>query len=167
MSKGYGAIQRRVLAKLAENTADPLEDERATLSYRTEANTRSWTPLSDLAVDGTHSAIESARRALYRLAEDGVVALASRSTLTADGVTRHVSIARLTNPELDAAVEAVRIEVREAHNARVRANGAERKSHVEVREADRRAEFHAHQEALRVARNARRNTARARQGKTA
>ena len=117
--QGYGAIQRRLLAKLAENTADPLEDERATLSYRTEANTRSWTPLSDLAVDGTHSAIESARRALHTLAEDGVVALASRSTLTADGVTRHVSIARLTNPELDAAVEAVRIEVRAAHNARV------------------------------------------------
>jgi hypothetical protein len=62
--KGYGAVQRAVLARLAKNTADPLGDFEVPPGYQ------SWTPLGELArAAGCHR--ESARRALGKL--DGAV----------------------------------------------------------------------------------------------
>jgi hypothetical protein len=66
MSKGYGAVQRHVLARLAANTADPAADHD-TLPYH-----QSWTSLHDLRA-GTPFHDESVRRAISKLAAAGLV----------------------------------------------------------------------------------------------
>jgi hypothetical protein len=72
MSRGLGAVQRRVLEQLRENTADPLND--FTDDYRTRY--RSWTPVLTLAGDdATRSQIESVRRAVNKLHAAGLVAV--------------------------------------------------------------------------------------------
>jgi hypothetical protein len=81
MGRGHGATQRRLLERLRANTADPLEDQRARPAppgfYEHEeqpAVARSWTRLVDMIVrNATPAAHESARRALYRLRQQGVV----------------------------------------------------------------------------------------------
>jgi hypothetical protein len=67
MSKGYGAVQRRVLAKLAENQVDPLSE------LDTPPYFQSWTPLSDLANEDDRAETEATRRAVKKLAAAGVV----------------------------------------------------------------------------------------------
>ena len=66
MSKGYGAVQRHVLARLAENPADPAADHDAPPYHQ------SWTSLHDLRT-GTRYHEESVRRAVSKLAPAGIV----------------------------------------------------------------------------------------------
>ena len=76
MSRGYGSVQRLVLARLAENTADPLED------FEIEPCYQSWTRLQVLAAGEPPNAncrfvydseYESMRRAVMKLAKVGAV----------------------------------------------------------------------------------------------
>ena len=66
MSKGYGEVQRHVLARLAENTADPAADLDAPPYHQ------SWTSLRDLRA-GTPYHDESVLRAVSKLAAAGIV----------------------------------------------------------------------------------------------
>ena len=70
MSRGHGAVQRRILEQLKLNTNDPAADHRLhpTLAFA------SWTTVLDLAGDGASRAqIESTRRAVLKLAAEGSV----------------------------------------------------------------------------------------------
>ena len=70
MSRGHGAVQRRILDKLKLNTNDPAADDlfHPTLAFA------SWTTVLDLAGDGaTRAQIESTRRAVLKLAAEGLV----------------------------------------------------------------------------------------------
>ena len=70
MSRGHGAVQRRILEQLKLNTNDPAADDRLhpTLAFA------SWTTVLDLAGDGaTRAQIESIRRAVLKLAAEGLV----------------------------------------------------------------------------------------------
>ena len=69
MSKGYGIVQRRVLAQLTEVTADPMAD------FDMPPWFQSWTPLAELAggKSSAWSIYESTRRAVAKLAAARVV----------------------------------------------------------------------------------------------
>lgn len=70
MSRGHGAVQRRILAQLKLNTNDPAADSvhDSTLAFA------SWTTVLDLAGEGaTRAQIESTRRAVLKLAAEGLV----------------------------------------------------------------------------------------------
>lgn len=72
MSRGLGAVQRRVLDELGTSTADPMDDWDG-LSFPG----RSWTYVGDLAwrMNGdsrpTRSQVESIRRAVLKLVDAG------------------------------------------------------------------------------------------------
>jgi hypothetical protein len=81
VSKGRGAVQRRILAELAENTADPRAD------YDTPPCYQSWTRMADLA---RAADLGSKRRALRGLVAAGLVETmllrpVSQRTLFRDG----------------------------------------------------------------------------------
>ena len=143
MSKGHGSTQRRILEALRANLADPVADDSA-----------SWTLLTDLAADGTHASIESARRAIHRLAKEGLV----ETTASRSG---HL-LARITpSAEQQAAIDAERAEQRAERTVRSVEVSAEWRAR---REAEKQVE-HAYREVARVRRNMRRRAARAIQGK--
>lgn len=82
MSRGHGATQRWLLKQLRANTPDPSDDQRRARpmppgSYGHKgqiAAAESWTRLVDMVGrNATPAAYESARRALYRLRQQGVV----------------------------------------------------------------------------------------------
>jgi hypothetical protein len=130
MSKGYGAIQRRLLDTLAVNDADPFDDEydydgRLVLVDRPS----SWTLLTDLAgCDATPSQFESTRRALAKLADAGVVqlywVLDRRAGRSSDRwyLAARLTPDKLTQQKLDAEVDRIRGE-RSAVAAERRARG--------------------------------------------
>ncbi len=63
MSKGHGEVQRHILARLAQNTAEDTD---------IEPRYQSWTSLENLCAD-TPYIRESVRRAVGKLAADGIV----------------------------------------------------------------------------------------------
>jgi hypothetical protein len=66
MSRGHGDVQRRVLEQLKLNTADPMNDW--------DNRFASWTTVQELAGDdATRAQIESTRRAVLKLDDDGLV----------------------------------------------------------------------------------------------
>jgi hypothetical protein len=70
MSRGFGAVQRRILDDLKRNTNDPLDDFAN--GYR------SWTTVQDLACPGdftepTRAQVEATRRAVLKLEAAGLV----------------------------------------------------------------------------------------------
>lgn len=149
MSKGHGSTQRRILEVLRSNLADPVVDEQA-----------SWTRLADLAADGTHASIESARRAVHRLADEGLVEISGRAG-------SHLWARITPDAEQQAAIDELRAEREAKREKRVIVASAERKARWEAEKQAKRAKEQAHREAVRVARNARRRAARAIQGKPA
>lgn len=70
MSRGLGAVQRRIIEQLKLNNADPAEDDdiHGPLAFP------SWTTILDLAGEGaTRAQIESTRRAVRKLEAAGLV----------------------------------------------------------------------------------------------
>ena len=71
MSRGMGAVQRRILKRLPQNTADPLDDFWEDLQG---IGHRSWTTVLELAGENpTRAQIESTRRAVLKLHAAGLV----------------------------------------------------------------------------------------------
>lgn len=65
MSRGLGAVQRRILERLKLNEADPVHDATN--------GTSAWTTIAELAERQSRTDLESTRRAVKTLAAAGLV----------------------------------------------------------------------------------------------
>jgi hypothetical protein len=100
MSRGLGAVQRSVIARLRANTAHPMDDW--------DNEFASWTSMADLAGSVDRAKVESTRRAVLKLEEAGLVEtllvwrnvpLLPYSSWRSRTVVRQLLVARIPPPD--------------------------------------------------------------------